>query len=110
MGYSSITSIQAPLESFRLWSLLDATDVRTCRPGSGHVGTGIWIGGKELTGCLEDADEIQRAFFSNYFVAHGLKYLTLLLPNGLIGSVFGSSLAQNDSGCLNKSGLCSYLE
>ena len=84
--------------------------MRTCRPGSGPVGSGIWIGEEELTTRCEDADEIQRAFFSNYYVAHGLKFLTVLLPNGLIGSVFGASLAQNDSGCLNKMGLCSYLE
>ena len=42
--------------------------------------------------------------------AHGLKYQHLLLPNGLYGSVWGSSMSYNETGILNLSGLVNYLQ
>ena len=55
-------------------------------------------------------DDIQRAFYSGYFAGHGLKVQALSLPNGMIGSVYVSSLRNSDSGLLNLSGLNEYLE
>lgn len=46
---------------------------------------------------------------SRYFRHHGLKTQTLLLPNGLFGSIYVASLRQNDNGVQNMSGLNDYL-
>ena len=55
------------------------------------------------------AFEMQREFYSRYFCAHGIKYLSIHLPNGLNGAVFGSRLSDNDNALLNLSGVSSYL-
>ena len=47
---------------------------------------------------------------SGYFCGRGLKFQTVLLPNGLIGSTWGCSIANNDTGVLNMSGLVVILE
>ncbi len=47
---------------------------------------------------------------SGYLRSHGLKYQTVLLPNGLFTGVFGSSISHNDLGVLNMSRLTRYLE
>ena len=47
--------------------------------------------------------------FSRYFRAHGYKAQVLLLPNGMIGSIFICSLRHNDNGVQNLSGLNDYL-
>jgi hypothetical protein len=44
-----------------------------------------------------------------YFRGHGLKAQVLLLPNGMIGSIFICSLRHNDNGVQNLSGLNDYL-
>ena len=48
-------------------------------------------------------------FNSRYYRAHGLKSQVVLLPNGMIGSVFVASMRHNDNGILNLSGLNEYL-
>ena len=50
------------------------------------------------------------SFNSGYFHAHGLKYQSLLLPNGLWGSVWWTVMSHNDNGMLNMSGLVQHLE
>ena len=52
---------------------------------------------------------MQRAFYSGYFRGHGLKYQHILLPNGLYGSVWGTSHTYNDVGVANLSGLEDYM-
>jgi hypothetical protein len=47
---------------------------------------------------------------SGYLRSHGLKYQTVLLPNGLFTGVFGLSISHNDLGVLNMSRLTRYLE
>ena len=74
--------------------------MRTTRVGSGPMPDGSR---RQL------AFEMQREFYSRYFRAHGIKYLTVHLPNGLTGAVFGSRLSDNDNGVLNMSGLSDYL-
>ena len=52
---------------------------------------------------------IQRAFYSGYFRAHGLKAQIVWLPIGIIGFVFIAELRQNDNGVQNTSGLKNYI-
>ena len=79
--------------------LLDDTTIQSSRPGSGPNGN--YSMAPRRTG----AHHIQRAFYSGYFRGHGLKYQTVLLPNGLYGSVWGASQQHNDTGVFNMSGL-----
>jgi hypothetical protein len=95
-----IQVLEVALELFRVWAFIDCTDMRTVRPGSGPQPDGSR---------RVNAHEIQLEFYSRYFRAHGLKFLSLLLPNGLVGTVFGANLSQNDNGMINLSGLSDYL-
>ena len=52
---------------------------------------------------------MQRAYYSGYFRAHGLKYQHVLLPNRLFGRVWVTSTSYNDIGLANLSGLDDYL-
>ena len=48
--------------------------------------------------------------YSGYLKKHGLKVLTLVLPNGIVAYVYGLILAwENDIGALNLSGLNGHL-
>ena len=53
--------------------------------------------------------DIQRAFYSGYLRAHGLKAQVVYLPIGIIGSVFITEIRQNDNGVQNMSGINNYL-
>ena len=75
----------------------------TTRPGSGPDGDCT------LAPRRVGAYYIHRAFYSGYFRGHGLKYQHVLLPNGLFGSVWGTSQTYNDVGVANMSGLEDYL-
>ena len=52
---------------------------------------------------------IQRAFCLTYLHCHGLKFQTVMLPNGMWGSVYGASCRHNDLGMLNLSALQDQL-
>jgi len=93
-----------PFDLWMAYGSIDCTDWQTCRIGAGPVGP--WEGASRRV----DAYQLQRAFYSGYFRAHGLKYQTVLLPSGMWGSVWGASMAHNDNGILNQSGLVPYLE
>jgi hypothetical protein len=96
-----------PAEFCRVFGLLDNTNVRTCRPGSGPVGPGDGTGRPRQN----NAYEILRAFYrSGYFKGHGLKYQTTLFPNGMVARVFSTLGSHNDVGVLNLSRLTEYLE
>eukprot|EP00732_Lithocolla_globosa_P001779 Lithocolla_globosa_v1_NODE_970_length_3007_cov_25.984417.p2 type:complete len:161 gc:universal NODE_970_length_3007_cov_25.984417:745-1227(+) len=61
----------------------------TCRPGGGPAEPG------------EDAERwdptIQRAFYTGWLKVHGLKWQTLVFPNGMTGDMFGpASIRHND--------------
>ena len=90
--------LDIPFESFRIFSFLDDTGFRTTSPGG------------SVTREYGFYDDVQRAFYSGYFAGHGLKAQVLSLPNGMIGSIFVSSIRNSDSGILNLSGLNEYLE
>jgi hypothetical protein len=99
-----VSHVDLPFDLWLAFGSIDCTDWQTCRIGAGPVGA--WLGASRRIG----AQQIQRAFYSGYYKAHGLKYQTLLLPNGLWGSAFGASISHNDNGILNMSGLGQHLE
>jgi hypothetical protein len=87
-------------EIFRGWAFFDCTDMRTIVTGSGPQPDGSR---------RTNAFEVQREFYSRYFRSHGLKYLTILLQNGITAAVFGASLSNNDNCVVNLSGLNQHL-
>ena len=95
--------IDIPFDQFYISFLIDDTNLKCCRPGSGPFGN--YHSAPRRFG----AHYIQRAFYSGYFKEHGIKYQNVLLPNGLYGSVWGASTSYNDMGILNMSGLIEYL-
>ena len=84
--------------------IVPKTIIKTTCPGSGPVDN------SEHAAQRAGAHDIQRAFYSGYMRAHGLKYQTLILPNGMLGSVWGSAISHNDIGVLNMSGLETHLQ
>ena len=95
--------VDVPFDSFLCAMLVDDTSIRTARPGAGPHGD--YVGAPRRLG----AYFLQRAFYSGYFRGHGLKYQHVMLPNGLYGSVWGTSHTYNDVGVANMSGLEDYL-
>ena len=85
------------LATFRIFGFIDDFALRTARPGASATRT---------FGYRQD---IQRAFYSGYFRAHGLKAQVVYLPIGLIGSVFIECMRENDNGVQNISGLNDYM-
>ena len=81
--------LMLPLESFRIFGYLDTSHVKACRPGSGPVEDGRR---------RENAHNIQRAFCSTYLKAHGLKFQSVCLPNGMWGNAWGCSMRHNNLG------------
>lgn len=86
-----------PFETFRYFGFIDDTSLKMARPGD------------EPTRFYDFIHDIQRAFFSNYACGHGLKSQVIILPNGMIGSVFIAALRHNDQGMINMSVICNYL-
>lgn len=84
-------------QNFRIFGFVDCL---------GHETTRVGGEARRVHGYQQD---IQRAFYSGYFRAHGLKSLIVYLPNGLIGSAYVASLLQNDRGMQNMAGLNDYL-
>jgi hypothetical protein len=69
----------------------------TCTPASGPINADN-----------DQNDEmylIRRAFFTAYGKMHGTKTQALHLPDGMVGNVYFSSVAQNDKGVVNISGI-----
>ena len=86
------------LNTFRIFGFLDDFAIPTARPGSGPS-----FRQRQFT------HDIQRAFYSGYLRAHGLKAQIVYLPIGIIGSVFITELRQSNNGVQNISGLNNYL-
>ena len=97
----SFTREEMPFERFRPFAFLDDYGIAT-----NSVGDNIDQNNRPAS--LQDRD-IQRSFYSGYFRDHGLKVQVVYLPNGFIGSVWIGSLAHNDQGMQNFSGLNDYL-
>jgi hypothetical protein len=82
---------------FAVFSWIDAMQHQMSRPGGGPIDA--------EDNRRHDENQIQRAFFTSYGKMHGMKTLALYLPNGMIGSVFFTSISHNDKGCVNLSGI-----
>ena len=95
--------VDVPYETFKTFGFIDDTNFRTYRPGTGPNGD------YDYASCKDNAHNIHAAFYSGYMKYHGVKYQTVLLPNGMWGSVYGASMRHNDKGVLNMSGLVDYL-
>jgi hypothetical protein len=93
-----INRTDMPMEHQRVVGFLDTMAEPCCRPGDSP---------RQRLQLFED--DIQRAFYSGYFKNHGLKAQTVLFPDGMIGSVFVTSMRVSDNGLLNMSRLPDYL-
>ena len=93
--------IDIDLEDFLVMSFVDCMPHRSTTPGAGPI--------NEEGDRREHAYLIQREFYTRYGKIHGNKTLGLLLPNGMIGHTWVHSVAQNDLGMINLSGLEEYL-
>ena len=82
-------------------SFVDCMPHRSTTPGAGPINND---GDRRIDSYL-----IQRAFYTRYGKMHGNKTQGLLLPNGMIGHAWVHSVAQNDAGMINLSGLEEYL-
>ncbi len=69
----------------------------------------MWVQAQRQMGQEDQWREMQHEVYSRYFRAHGIKYLSVHLPNGLNGAVFGSHLSDNGNVLLNLSGISAYL-
>jgi hypothetical protein len=90
--------------NFRIIGFGDCKISETCRPGSGPAEDrqqaprhdGVWI--------------LQESIYSGYVRCHGLKIISVVFPNGLIGYVYGPiSAKENDNGALNGSELNQHM-
>ena len=86
------------LKSFQIFGILDDFAMATCCPGDSATRRKHYV------------HDVQRAFYSGYFRKHGLKAQCVFLPNGMFGSVYIASMAHNDVGTLNMSGIDEQLQ
>lgn len=89
------------LAEFHTLAFVDCLEHYTCAPSSCPINV--------PDGRRDNAYDLQRAFFTQYGKKYGVKLQGLLLPNGKIGHVWCHSVAQNDRGMINISGLEEYL-
>ena len=97
-----IQDLTITLDNFRVFSFLDTISHKTCMPGTGPL--------DNSNKRRPNAYNIQRAFYSRYGKKHGVKTQVLLLPNGMCGHCWVHSMAQNDKGVINLSGLEEYMK
>jgi len=87
-------------DNFCIFGFVDCKIVETCHLGYGPA--------EDQPGAPrhEDADLIQECVYTGYVKRHGLKVLTVVLPNGLIGGLYGPvSARENDISMQNLSNL-----
>jgi hypothetical protein len=90
--------------NFRIIGFVDCKISETCRPGSGPAED------RQQAPRHDDAWILQESVYSGYVRCHGLKILSVVFPNGLIGYVYGPiSARENDNGALNGSELNQHM-
>ena len=89
-------------KNFRPFGWMDCMQLMMSTPGTGTI--------DEDDNRRENRWEIQRAFFSNYGHCWGMKAQGILLPNGMLASLYLTSIAHNDKGVVNISGIEEELE
>jgi len=91
-------------DSFHIAGFFECKICETCRPGSGPAED------RPLAPRHEDADILQESVYSAYIRRHGLKILSVVFPNGMIGCIYGPiSGRENDIGALNMSQLNQHM-
>ena len=90
------------LQRFRIFAWIDCMMCVTSRPGGGPINA---VGDRR-----DNEDELQRAFFTSYGHQWGMKNQGIFLPNGMLGGIYTTSIAQNDKGVVNISGIAEELE
>ena len=94
--------VNVPFERFRPSGFIDCMTTQTSRPRSGPR--------NEEQEREDDDYAIQRAFFTSYGKTWWMKTQAIYLPNGMVPHVFFTSIAQNDNGVINISGIEEELE
>ena len=94
--------IMISYDEFAVFGWIDGMQHQTCRPGGGPI--------DDEDNRRPDENRTQRAFFTSYGKMHGMKTLALHLPNGMVGSVYFCSVANNDKGAINLSGVESSIK
>ena len=89
------------LDDFRVFGFIDCMAHEACTPGTGPI--------NDNEDRRPEAYGTQRAFFTRYGKIHGLKSQIVILPNGMICHAWIHSVAQNDRGMINLSGLEEYM-
>lgn len=92
-----------PFDMWRIFGFVDDHNVPTQRPGAGPRGD------VDRAPRRWGAYWLQRSFWSGYFRKHGLKFMSVLLPNGMFTCIYTASHMENDVGVLNMSGLATYM-
>jgi hypothetical protein len=64
--------------NFEITGFLDCKISETCHPGSGTAED------RQQAPRHDDAQHLQESVYSGYIRCHGLKFLTVVFPNGLI--------------------------
>jgi hypothetical protein len=75
------TNVNIP-GTYCICGFIDNTNQKCCRPGGGPVAPG------GVRAERHDFD-LQKAFYSKYKHVHGLKWQTVVFPDGMIGHAFG---------------------
>jgi len=90
--YRAMTETYIPPGEFNIFSFTDCTVYEVCRPGSGPNKNG------EPAARKEGWYVRQRAFYDGYHrgMEACVKILTILLPNGLTGAVYGPTSGRED--------------
>ena len=98
--FLTMDGLYIPPNSFNIFSLCDCTFYEMCRPGSGPA--------NDLPGAPRRAGWYvkQRAFYSGYQrgMEACMKLLTICLPNGLTGAVYGPTSGRQDDRTLFRLG------
>jgi hypothetical protein len=94
--------VNVMFEQFRVFGWIDCMQNFMNQPGSGPI--------NEEDDRQNDVFFLQRAFYTKYGKGWGMKSQLVAFPNGMIGSVYFTSLAQNDKGCTNISGIEEEIE
>jgi hypothetical protein len=89
--------IHIPFSEFRIFGFVDTMPHSTCAPGQGPIDS-------DSTRRL-NSYQLQRAFYTCYGKKWGMKTQACIIPNGMFASSWCCSIAHNDKGVINLSGL-----
>lgn len=86
------------VNGFNIFGFIDNTTIETCRPGGGPAASG--------TNAPRHDYLIQRAFYNGWKKHHGIKFQSVILPNGMDFNIYGPvSLRHSDLYTLGESNI-----